>query len=134
MECVLFTLSVSPLPPDPFSALHPLLPQQADLYRLYHPGSHPMGFTWTWPMGRTRRTVRGLEERERAGMSLLLSSFVPWFSRGLHPLRTTALPQLSFLHGANTLWPSQCCHSSCCLTMTYCFIQLCLHLCKELLY
>ena len=43
MGCVLFTLSVSPLPPDPFSALHPLLPQQADLYRLYHPGSHPIG-------------------------------------------------------------------------------------------
>ena len=63
---------MSPLPPDLFSALHPLLPQQADLYRLYHPGSHPIGFSWTWPVGSTRWTVRGLEERERAGVSTLL--------------------------------------------------------------
>ena len=130
MECVLFTLSVSPLLPDPFSALHPLLPQQADLYRLYHPGSHPMGFNWTWPMASTRWTVRGLEEGQRAGVSTLLLWLCAMVLSGAASLEDHSSSQLSFLHGASTRWPAQCCQSSCCLTMTYCFLQPFLHLCK----
>lgn len=81
VECILVILCMSPPHSRPILSSSPpsLSPQKADLYRLYHPTSHPMGFNWTWPIVSTRRMVRGLEEREREGylsFSLLLSAVV----------------------------------------------------------
>lgn len=89
-----------------------LSPQKADLYRLYHPSSHPMGFSWTWPIVSTRRMVRGLEEREREGYFFPSPSCLAlWFSQGLHRSRTRARPQPPLLHGASALWTSHGCQS-----------------------